>query len=61
MLQKLILSSFRVLILALLMAITINQTVLKDKGADAVSRAATIGAITTDDSITARIRYYSMY
>jgi O-antigen ligase/tetratricopeptide (TPR) repeat protein len=56
--KKLIFSASGVL-LALLMAITINQTVLKDKGADAVARAATIGAITTDDSITARIRYYT--
>ena len=56
--KKLIFSASGV-ILPMLMAITINQTVLKDKGADAVSRAATIGAITTDDSITARIRYYT--
>jgi len=46
-------------IVALTAAISINQTVLKDKGADAVSRAVTIGQITTDDSITARLRYYS--
>ena len=44
---------------ALLMAILINQTFLKSKGADALSRAATIGQITTDDSITARVRYYT--
>ena len=56
--KRSILSILGVLI-PLLLAITINQTVLKDKGADAVSRAATIGAITTDDSITARLRYYS--
>jgi O-antigen ligase/tetratricopeptide (TPR) repeat protein len=56
--KRLILSTTGVLI-PLFLSITINQTVLKDKGADAVSRAATIGAITTDDSITARIRYYS--
>jgi O-antigen ligase/tetratricopeptide (TPR) repeat protein len=56
--KRLILSITGVLI-PLFLSITINQTVLKDKGADAVSRAATIGAITTDDSITARIRYYS--
>jgi O-antigen ligase len=47
------------IVVTLTAAITINQTVLKDKGADALSRAATIGQITTDDSITARIRYYS--
>ena len=46
-------------LIPLIVAITINQTVLKDKGADAVSRAASIGEITTDDSITARLRYYS--
>ena len=56
--KKYVSSTIGVLI-PLLLAISINQTVLKDKGADAVSRAATIGAITTDDSITARIRYYS--
>jgi len=44
---------------ALLMSILINQTFLKSKGSDALSRAATIGQITTDDSITARIRYYT--
>ena len=47
------------MVVSLTAAITINQTVLKDKGADALSRAATIGQITTDDSITARLRYYS--
>jgi len=47
------------ILVSLTAAITINQTVLKDKGADALSRAATIGQITTDDSITARLRYYS--
>ena len=47
------------IVVSLTAAITINQTVLKDKGADALSRAATIGQITTDDSITARLRYYS--
>ena len=47
------------IVVTLTAAITINQTVLKDKGADALSRAATIGQITTDDSITARLRYYS--
>jgi len=56
--KQLLLSTLGVL-LPLLLTITINQTVLKDKGADAVSRAASIGAITTDDSITARLRYYS--
>ena len=56
--KKFISSSLGVLI-PLLLAISVNQTVLKDKGADAVSRAATIGLITTDDSITARIRYYT--
>lgn len=47
------------LVIGLTAAITINQTVLKDKGADALSRAASIGQITTDDSIKARLRYYS--
>ena len=56
--RKLIFSAIGVM-LPMFFAIVVNQTVLKDKGADAVSRAATIGAITTDDSITARIRYYT--
>ena len=50
---------FLYLFIALFSAILINQTALKNKGADALARAASIGQITTDDSITARIRYYS--
>ncbi len=45
--------------LALFSAILVNQTALKNKGADALARAASIAEITTDDSITARVRYYS--
>ena len=56
---KLKLQPLILIVISLTAAITINQTVLKDKGADALSRAATIGQITTDDSITARLRYYS--
>ncbi len=43
----------------LIFSIFVNQLALKDKGGDAISRAASIGAVTTDDSITARIRYYT--
>lgn len=57
-LKRIILSALGVLV-PLVFALTINQTILKDKGADAISRAASIGAVTTDDSITARIRYYT--
>ena len=42
----------------LLLAIIINQTVIAGKGADAVSRAATISLSTNDGSINQRLRYY---
>ena len=46
-------------IIPVIFTLVINQTYLADKGADVVSRAASIVEVTTDDSITARIRYYS--
>ena len=46
-------------LIPLIVSIFINQFALKDKGGDAIARAASIGAVTTDDSITARIRYYN--
>jgi O-antigen ligase len=46
------------LILPLLIAILVNQTLLSSKGADALSRAATISVSTNDDSINQRLRYY---
>jgi O-antigen ligase/tetratricopeptide (TPR) repeat protein len=46
------------LILSLLIAILVNQTLLSSKGADALSRAATISVSTNDDSINQRLRYY---
>ena len=42
----------------LIFSIFTNQLIIKNKGADAISRALTIGNINTDDSITARLRYY---
>ena len=42
----------------LLLAITINQTVIASKGADALSRAATISISTNDGSVNQRLRYY---
>ena len=42
----------------LLIAIIVNQTVLSSKGADAISRAATISLSTNDGSVNQRLRYY---
>ena len=46
------------LIAPLSLAILVNQTFLSSKGADAISRAATISVSTSDDSINQRLRYY---
>ena len=46
------------LIAPLFLAILINQTFLSKKGADAISRAATISVSTRDNSINQRLRYY---
>ena len=46
------------LIVPLLIAILVNQTLLSSKGADALSRAATISVSTNDGSINQRLRYY---
>ncbi|MDA7807916.1 O-antigen ligase family protein [Flavobacteriaceae bacterium] len=46
------------IIVPLLLAITINQTVIASKGADALSRAATISLSTNDGSVNQRLRYY---
>jgi len=46
-------------IVPVIFTLFVNQVYLAQKGADVVSRAATIAEVTTDDSITARIRYYS--
>ncbi len=46
------------IIIPLLLAITINQTVIASKGADALSRAATISLSTNDGSVNQRLRYY---
>ena len=45
-------------LIPLLLAITINQSTLSDKGADAISRAATISLSTNDGSVNQRLRYY---
>ena len=42
----------------LILTILINQTVLSDRGADAISRAATISVSTNDGSVNQRLRYY---
>ena len=42
----------------LLLALIINQTIIADKGADVISRAATISISTEDGSINQRLRYY---
>ena len=46
------------IIIPLLLSITINQTVIASKGADALSRAATISLSTNDGSVNQRLRYY---
>jgi O-antigen ligase/tetratricopeptide (TPR) repeat protein len=46
------------IIVPILLAITVNQTVIASKGADALSRAATISISTNDGSINQRLRYY---
>ena len=46
------------IIVPLLLAIIINQTVIASKGADALSRAATISLSTNDGSVNQRLRYY---
>ena len=46
------------LLIPLILAIIINKTVLSSKGADAVSRAATISLSTNDGSVNQRLRYY---
>ena len=45
-------------LIPLLLAVLINQTILSTKGADAVSRAATISLSKNDGSINQRLRYY---
>ena len=42
----------------LILAIIVNQTVIANKGADALSRAATISLSTNDGSVNQRLRYY---
>ena len=42
----------------LVLALVVNQMVIADKGADALSRAATISVSTNDGSINQRLRYY---
>jgi O-antigen ligase/Tfp pilus assembly protein PilF len=46
------------LLLPFLLAIGINQTILSDKGADALARASTISLGTNDGSVNQRLRYY---
>ena len=46
------------LLVPLFLAILVNQTFLSSKGADAISRAATISVSTSDNSINQRLRYY---
>ena len=46
------------LLVPLFLAILVNQTFLSSKGADAISRAATISVSTNDSSINQRLRYY---
>ena len=45
-------------VVPLVLAIVVNQTIIADKGADALSRAATISVSTNDGSVNQRLRYY---
>ncbi len=45
-------------LLPLILALVLNQILLSDKGADALSRAATISVNTNDGSVNQRLRYY---
>jgi O-antigen ligase/tetratricopeptide (TPR) repeat protein len=46
------------ILIPLILAIIVNQTVIANKGADALSRAATISISTNDGSVNQRLRYY---
>jgi O-antigen ligase len=45
-------------LLPLILALVLNQILISDKGADAISRAATISISQSDGSIDKRLRYY---
>jgi O-antigen ligase/Tfp pilus assembly protein PilF len=45
-------------LLPLVLALVLNQILISDKGADALSRAATISVSTNDGSVNQRLRYY---
>ena len=45
-------------LIPLILALSLNQLLISDKGADALSRAATISINTQDGSINQRLRYY---
>lgn len=45
-------------LIPLILALSLNQLFISDKGADALSRAATISINTQDGSINQRLRYY---
>ncbi len=49
---------FGYFLLPFLFSIIVNQTLIADKGADALSRAATISVSTNDGSVNQRLRYY---
>ena len=57
--SKKTLLSLGYILLPLFLAIAVNQIVIAGKGADAVSRAATISLSTNDGSINQRLRYYT--
>lgn len=45
-------------VVPLVLALVVNQIFIADKGADALSRAATISVSTNDGSVNQRLRYY---
>jgi len=46
-------------LIPLILALTVNQIFISDKGADALSRASTISLSTNDGSVNQRLRYYA--
>lgn len=46
------------ILIPIFLAVVVNQTFFADKGADALSRAATISLSTDDGSVNQRLRYY---
>ena len=57
--KKKFLHSLSIILSTILIGIISNQLIFSNKGADALKRISTISVTNTDDSISARLRYYS--